>query len=172
MHEHSSSEPLALLTEGAAALDLELAPATLEHLQIYLEELKLWNAKTNLTGAEDRPGHRHQALPGLPGGAAVAGRRRFPGGPGQRRRLPGDGAEAGPPPVGPHPGGVPPEKSRVSGVPGRPSPVDRRRGGPDPSHSPSWRKKGSPRSRPSSPGRPLSSIACWSWPRRSWPPEA
>jgi len=43
-------EPLALLTEGVAALGLELAPATLEHLQIYLEELKLWNAKTNLTG--------------------------------------------------------------------------------------------------------------------------
>ena len=50
MHETSEPEPLALLTEGAAALNLELAPATLEHLQIYLEELKLWNAKTNLTG--------------------------------------------------------------------------------------------------------------------------
>ena len=46
----SEPEPLALLKEGAAALNLELAPATLEHLQIYLEELKLWNAKTNLTG--------------------------------------------------------------------------------------------------------------------------
>ena len=45
-----SPDPLALLTEGAAALGLELAPATLGHLQIYLEELKLWNAKTNLTG--------------------------------------------------------------------------------------------------------------------------
>jgi 16S rRNA (guanine527-N7)-methyltransferase len=42
--------PLALLTEGAAALGLELAPDTLGHLQTYLEELKLWNAKTNLTG--------------------------------------------------------------------------------------------------------------------------
>ena len=50
MHEHPPSEPLALLKEGAAALNLELAPGTLEHLQIYLEELKLWNAKTNLTG--------------------------------------------------------------------------------------------------------------------------
>jgi 16S rRNA (guanine527-N7)-methyltransferase len=48
-HEPSEPGPLALLTEGAAALDLELAPATLEHLQIYLEELKLWNTKTNLT---------------------------------------------------------------------------------------------------------------------------
>ena len=49
MHEHPSSEPLALLTEGIAALGLELAPNILEQLQIYLEELKLWNAKTNLT---------------------------------------------------------------------------------------------------------------------------
>lgn len=50
MHEHPSSEPLALLTAGAAALGLELAPATLGHLLTYLEELKLWNARTNLTG--------------------------------------------------------------------------------------------------------------------------
>jgi len=49
VYEDSSSDPLALLREGIAALDLELAPATLEHLQIYLKELKLWNAKTNLT---------------------------------------------------------------------------------------------------------------------------
>jgi 16S rRNA (guanine527-N7)-methyltransferase len=48
-HKSPEPEPLALLSEGAAALDLELAPATLEHLQIYLEELKLWNTKTNLT---------------------------------------------------------------------------------------------------------------------------
>ncbi|OGR26298.1 MAG: 16S rRNA (guanine(527)-N(7))-methyltransferase RsmG [Desulfobacca sp. RBG_16_60_12] len=41
---------MALLTEGAAVLGLKLAPATLAHLQLYLEELKLWNAKTNLTG--------------------------------------------------------------------------------------------------------------------------
>jgi 16S rRNA (guanine527-N7)-methyltransferase len=50
VHKHLSSEPLALLTEGVAALGLELADATLEHLTVYLEELKLWNAKTNLTG--------------------------------------------------------------------------------------------------------------------------
>jgi 16S rRNA (guanine527-N7)-methyltransferase len=43
-------EPLALLTEGVAALGLQLAPAFLSHLRLYLEELKLWNAKTNLTG--------------------------------------------------------------------------------------------------------------------------
>lgn len=49
-HETSEPEPLALLTEGVAALGLELAPAFLSHLRIYLEELKLWNAKTNLTG--------------------------------------------------------------------------------------------------------------------------
>jgi 16S rRNA (guanine527-N7)-methyltransferase len=49
VHEHPPSDPLALLTEGVAALGLELAPAILDHLQAYLEELKLWNAKTNLT---------------------------------------------------------------------------------------------------------------------------
>ena len=49
-HYSSEPDPLALLAEGAAALGLELAPATLGHLQIYLKELKLWNAKTNLTG--------------------------------------------------------------------------------------------------------------------------
>jgi 16S rRNA (guanine527-N7)-methyltransferase len=43
-------DPLALLTEGVAALRLELPPATLEHLRIYLEELQIWNARTNLTG--------------------------------------------------------------------------------------------------------------------------
>jgi 16S rRNA (guanine527-N7)-methyltransferase len=41
--------PLDLLQEGAGVLGLHLAPATLEHLQTYLEDLKLWNAKTNLT---------------------------------------------------------------------------------------------------------------------------
>jgi 16S rRNA (guanine527-N7)-methyltransferase len=50
VHKASEPDPLALLTEGAAALGLELAPAVLEQLQIYLEELKLWNTKTNLTG--------------------------------------------------------------------------------------------------------------------------
>jgi 16S rRNA (guanine527-N7)-methyltransferase len=49
-HETPEPEPLTLLTEGVAALGLELAPNILEQLQIYLEELKLWNAKTNLTG--------------------------------------------------------------------------------------------------------------------------
>ena len=50
VHETPEPEPLALLTAGAAALGLELAPATLGDLQVYLEELKLWNAKINLTG--------------------------------------------------------------------------------------------------------------------------
>jgi len=50
VHKTSEPAPLALLAEGAAALGLELAPATLGHLQVYLEELKLWNAKINLTG--------------------------------------------------------------------------------------------------------------------------
>jgi len=49
VHNTSKPDPLALLTEGVAALGLDLAPAVLEQLQIYLEELKLWNAKTNLT---------------------------------------------------------------------------------------------------------------------------
>jgi 16S rRNA (guanine527-N7)-methyltransferase len=49
-HETPEPEPLDLLREGVAALGLELPPATLDHLQIYLKELKLWNAKTNLTG--------------------------------------------------------------------------------------------------------------------------
>ncbi|MGA9755997.1 MAG: RsmG family class I SAM-dependent methyltransferase, partial [Desulfobaccales bacterium] len=48
--ETPETDPLALLTEGAAALGLELAPATLEQFQVYLTELKLWNAKINLTG--------------------------------------------------------------------------------------------------------------------------
>jgi 16S rRNA (guanine527-N7)-methyltransferase len=46
-------DPLALLTEGVAALGLKLPPATLEHLRIYLEELQIWNAKTNLTGLKN-----------------------------------------------------------------------------------------------------------------------
>jgi 16S rRNA (guanine527-N7)-methyltransferase len=50
VHEPPFSDPLDLLTAGVAALGLELPPATLGHLQVYLEELKLWNAKTNLTG--------------------------------------------------------------------------------------------------------------------------
>jgi 16S rRNA (guanine527-N7)-methyltransferase len=48
--ETPEPEPLALPTAGAAALGLELAPATLEHLRLYLEELQRWNAKINLTG--------------------------------------------------------------------------------------------------------------------------
>jgi 16S rRNA (guanine527-N7)-methyltransferase len=48
-HPSVESEPLALLAEGAAALGLELAPQVLERFQVYLDELKLWNAKINLT---------------------------------------------------------------------------------------------------------------------------
>jgi 16S rRNA (guanine527-N7)-methyltransferase len=44
------SDPMALLRAGLAALGLEMAPAVLENLQLYLEELKLWNARINLTG--------------------------------------------------------------------------------------------------------------------------
>ena len=50
MHQPPESEPLALLREGLAALGLDLPPTILEPLQLYLEELKLWNARINLTG--------------------------------------------------------------------------------------------------------------------------
>ena len=50
MSETPGSDPLALLREGIAALGLELAPAVLGHFKTYLDELKLWNAKINLTG--------------------------------------------------------------------------------------------------------------------------
>jgi 16S rRNA (guanine527-N7)-methyltransferase len=46
-------EPLSLLAEGVAALGLKLPPATLEHLQIYLAELQIWNGRTNLTGLKN-----------------------------------------------------------------------------------------------------------------------
>jgi 16S rRNA (guanine527-N7)-methyltransferase len=51
--EGPESEPLALLTEGTATLGLKLPPATLEHLRIYMEELQVWNARTNLTGLKN-----------------------------------------------------------------------------------------------------------------------
>jgi 16S rRNA (guanine527-N7)-methyltransferase len=47
------TDPLVLLTEGAAALKMKLPPTLREHLRIYLEELLLWNARTNLTGLKD-----------------------------------------------------------------------------------------------------------------------
>lgn len=46
-------DPMALLAEGAAALGLQLPAATLEQLRIYLEELQVWNARTNLTGLKN-----------------------------------------------------------------------------------------------------------------------
>lgn len=39
-----------LLHEGAKALGLDLAPATLKQFHFYLTQLKLWNARVNLTG--------------------------------------------------------------------------------------------------------------------------
>jgi 16S rRNA (guanine527-N7)-methyltransferase len=50
VHDSLQSDPLALLAAGLAALGLELPPAVLGQFQIYLEELKLWNARINLTG--------------------------------------------------------------------------------------------------------------------------
>jgi 16S rRNA (guanine527-N7)-methyltransferase len=43
------TDPLNLLQQGAAALDLILAPPVLEQFRLYLRELKLWNARVNLT---------------------------------------------------------------------------------------------------------------------------
>jgi 16S rRNA (guanine527-N7)-methyltransferase len=43
-------DPLELLQEGAAALKLDLAPATVEQFRFYLTQLKLWNQRVNLTG--------------------------------------------------------------------------------------------------------------------------
>jgi 16S rRNA (guanine527-N7)-methyltransferase len=50
VHQPPASEPRALLGEGLAALGLDLPPTILADLQLYLEELKLWNARINLTG--------------------------------------------------------------------------------------------------------------------------
>ena len=172
MHKTPEPDPLALLTEGAAALGLELAPATLGHLQIYLEELKLWNAKTNLTGLKtDRDmviKHFLDSLAVLPFLDAAASLVDLGSGAG----FPGLVLKLARPHTYPDPGGGPPEKSRVSGVSGLPLQVDRRRGGPDPSHPPPGPKSGSRRWRRWSPGPPLSCPVCWSWPRRSWRREA
>ncbi len=43
-------EPMELFQEGAAALGLVLSPATVEQFDFYLTQLKLWNARVNLTG--------------------------------------------------------------------------------------------------------------------------
>ncbi len=43
------TDPLNLLIKGAQALGLDLDPATLERFRLYLEELKTWNARINLT---------------------------------------------------------------------------------------------------------------------------
>ncbi len=42
--------PMELLQEGAAALGLDLPPATLQQFDFYLTQLKLWNQRVNLTG--------------------------------------------------------------------------------------------------------------------------
>jgi 16S rRNA (guanine527-N7)-methyltransferase len=43
-------DPMDLLQEGAAALGLELSAAALAQFHLYLTQLKLWNARVNLTG--------------------------------------------------------------------------------------------------------------------------
>lgn len=46
----SNSHPLDLLQEGAAILGVRLPSPALEQFRIYLEELRRWNARVNLTG--------------------------------------------------------------------------------------------------------------------------
>lgn len=43
-------DPMDLLQEGAAALGLDLPLATVAQFRFYLTQLKLWNARVNLTG--------------------------------------------------------------------------------------------------------------------------
>jgi 16S rRNA (guanine527-N7)-methyltransferase len=42
--------PMDLIQEGAMALGLQLPPQALEQFRLYLEELRRWNARVNLTG--------------------------------------------------------------------------------------------------------------------------
>jgi len=49
-HQPPEPQPLDLLRAGIAALDLDLPPAFPERFTLYLTELKLWNARINLTG--------------------------------------------------------------------------------------------------------------------------
>ncbi len=46
----AQTDPLDLLQEGAAVLNLPLSPACLEQFRFYLTELQRWNARVNLTG--------------------------------------------------------------------------------------------------------------------------
>lgn len=43
-------DPLLLFQEGAAALGIKLPQEVLAQLQMYLQELQIWNARVNLTG--------------------------------------------------------------------------------------------------------------------------
>lgn len=47
--DHCDTDPLDLLTAGAAALGLHLDSRLLQQFRLYLRELKLWNARVNLT---------------------------------------------------------------------------------------------------------------------------
>jgi 16S rRNA (guanine527-N7)-methyltransferase len=48
-HTNTAPDPLEGLQEGATLLGLDLPPATLTQFATYLKELKLWNARINLT---------------------------------------------------------------------------------------------------------------------------
>ncbi|MFZ5449101.1 MAG: 16S rRNA (guanine(527)-N(7))-methyltransferase RsmG [Thermodesulfobacteriota bacterium] len=54
--DRRENDPLTLLAEGAAALGLKLPPTAFEHLRTYLDEIQLWNLKTNLTGVKNPRG--------------------------------------------------------------------------------------------------------------------
>ncbi|RJR46079.1 MAG: 16S rRNA (guanine(527)-N(7))-methyltransferase RsmG [Deltaproteobacteria bacterium] len=43
-------QPMGLLQEGAAILGVQLPPQALEQFRVYLEELRRWNTRVNLTG--------------------------------------------------------------------------------------------------------------------------
>ncbi|MEJ2223902.1 MAG: 16S rRNA (guanine(527)-N(7))-methyltransferase RsmG [Syntrophobacterales bacterium] len=45
-----NADPLLLLQEGAAALEVALPPGALPQFRTYLQELQVWNARINLTG--------------------------------------------------------------------------------------------------------------------------
>ncbi len=50
MSQAPDLDPMELLQEGAAALGLDLLPETVRQFNFYLTQLKLWNARVNLTG--------------------------------------------------------------------------------------------------------------------------
>ena len=50
LENHQKSGAIDLFKEGAAALGLNFSPSVLDQFRSYLDELKQWNARINLTG--------------------------------------------------------------------------------------------------------------------------